>query len=326
MEPKRNTGVLVLIVILLIIMAPLSILSVYFKFINPIDTKPKEEPKTDPVVDKNPDNSKYLDGKLYFYNDKKELLGEYTCQKDPCSYAVSVIDDEKYSIDYLENEASDINVILNRYAFINDNDSILLYDLTTKEVLSTYKAVKNYHNMISPEIMLVQNNENKWGIIKLGDTVETIKDFEYDFIGLTNSLTEDNLIDTSHFVVSVGNLWGIIDNVGDLMSNYLAGEITSYNDILISLKNDNLYYLYDYNGKRVVDENGFNYISFTDKYINIVDKNNNLYVYDYVNDKKISSNIKLDGDNYKESFKSTFNQETNAIDILVGEKTYNFNI
>ncbi len=327
MQPKKNNAALIVIILLLVIMMPLTFLSIYFKFINPIAKKSESNEKT-PVeeTEKNPENLKYLDGKLYFYSADKKLLGEYTCQKDPCSYANSEIDDKLYPIEYYRGNQEEINVILDRYAFIYDNENVLLYDITKKEVIETYKSVKNYHNMINPEIMIVKNNEDKWGIIKLGEQVETISEFTYDFIGLVDRLDENNLIQTSNFVVKVGNLWGIIDSEGDLISNYLAGEITNYNDILISLKNQDTYYLYDYNGKRVVDENGFNYTSFVDKYINIVDKNNNLYIYDYVNDKKISSNMNVEGPNYRDSFKSKFNAETNTIDVLIGDKTYNYNV
>ena len=321
---RKNTGILVIIIGLLVIVLPLTFLSVYFKFTTPIK---KEEPITNDVPQKETnDTSKYRDGKLYFYNKDKELLGEYVCQKDPCSYATSENDDKLYALDYLETEQTDINVLLDKYAFIYDNEQTLLWDIEKNEVVSTYKSVKNYNNMISPEIVLVKNTEDKWGIIKLGEQVETISDFTYDFIGLIDNLDENNLLKTNNYIVKNGNLWGIIDGEGDLISNYLAGEITSYNDILISLKNENIYYLYDYNGKRVVDENGFNYLSFTDKYINIVDKNNNLYIYDYINDKKISPNIKLDNNDYKTAFKSQLNSETNKIDLTIGDKTYNYDL
>ena len=111
-----------------------------------------------------------------------------------------------------------------------------------------------------------------------------------------------------------------------MISNPLSNEIASYNDVLIGVKSDNTYYLYDYYGQRKLDINGFNYISFTNKYINIVDKNNNLYIYDYVNDKKISDDIKLDNNDYSTAFSSTFNQETNSIDLVVKDKTYNYNL
>lgn len=322
---RKNTGILVIIIGLLVIMLPLTFLSVYFKFTTPV--KEKEEPITNDVPQKETnDTSKYRDGKLYFYNKDKQLLGEYVCQKDPCSYAISENDDKLYALDYLETEQTDINVLLDKYAFIYDNEQTLLWDIEKNEVVNTYKSVKNYNNMISPEIVLVKNTEDKWGIIKLGEQVETISDFTYDFIGLIDNLDENNLLKTNNYIVKNGNLWGIIDGEGDLISNYLAGEITSYNDILISLKNENIYYLYDYNGKRVVDENGFNYLSFTDKYINIVDKNNNLYIYDYINDKKISPNIKLDNNDYKKAFKSQLNYGTNKIDLTIGDKTYNYDL
>ncbi len=329
MQLKRKNSILVIIVVLLLIMTPLTILSIYLNFSNILKpssivkpSKEQENENKEEIVD----NSRYKNGKLYFYDQDNNLLGEYTCQKDPCSYAVSTIDDSNYAIEYLDTKEVETNVYLNQYVFINDNDTINLYDINNNQILNTYKAIKNYNNMIDESYMIVENNDNKWGIIKLDNQVQTISDFNYDFIGLKDLIGNNNLIDTSNFIVKNGDLWGIIDNQGDLISNFLAGEITNYNDILISVKNNNIYYLYDYNGKRVVDENGFNYTSFTDKYINIIDKNNNLYIYDYVNDKKISSNMKIEGTDYKNSFESVLNSSTNTIDVTVNNKTYNYSL
>ena len=324
MQPRKNKSVLIIIIILLVIMASFSIISIYFKFSVPSETKeetPKKEQTEEPTID----NANYKDGKLYFYDKDNNLIGDYTCKKAPCSYAVSEIDDKDYAIDSLETETAPINVILNNYAFINDNNNVILYKINTKEEIETFKAVKNYDNMMPEEYVIVKDSNNKWGIIKLGENIERIANFDYDFIGIKNILI-NNKLDVTNFIIKKENLWGIIDNTGDLMSNYLSGEITSFNDVLISVKNNDIYYLYDYNGKRVVDENGFNYISFVDKFINIVDKNNNLYIYDYINDKKISSNMNLKGKDYKEAFQSSYNKETNTMDVSIDGKVYNYNV
>ena len=323
MQPRKNKSVLIIIIILLVIMASFSIISIYFKFSAPSETKeetPKKEQTEEPTID----NANYKDGKLYFYDKDNNLIGDYTCKKAPCSYAVSEIDDKDYAIDYLETETVSIDVLLNNYAFINDNNNVILYKINTKEEIETFKAVKNYNNMMPEDYMIVKDSNNKWGIIKLGENIERIASFDYDFIGIKNILI-NNKLDVTNFIIKKENLWGIIDNTGDLMSNYLSGEITSFNDVLISVKNNDIYYLYDYNGKRVVDENGFNYISFVDKFINIIDKNNNLYIYDYINDKKISSNMNLKGKDYKEAFQSSYNKETNTIDVSIDGKVYNYN-
>ena len=324
MQPRKNKSVLIIIIILLVIMASFSIISIYFKFSAPNKVSeeiPKEEQTEEPTID----NANYKDGKLYFYDKDNNLIGDYTCKKAPCSYAVSEIDDKNYAIDYLETKTASINVLLNNYAFINDNNNVILYKINTKEEIETFKAVKNYDNMMPEEYVIVKDSNNKWGIIKLGENIERIANFDYDFIGIKNILI-NNKLDVTNFIIKKENLWGIIDNTGDLMSNYLSGEITSFNDVLISVKNNDIYYLYDYNGKRVVDENGFNYISFVDKFINIVDKNNNLYIYDYINDKKISSNMNLKGKDYKEAFQSSYNKETNTIDVNIDGKVYNYNV
>ena len=323
---KNKTSILVIIIILLLIMIPLTLLGTYLKFSNyTIKETPKKNSQVE-QTDSNSNQEKYQNGVLYFYDNENKLLGSYECQKAPCSYAVSTIDDQNYAIEYLESKSQEVNIIQNRYAFINDDGEIKLYDISSSEVLNTYTDIKNYHNMLDYNTMIVKDKTNKWGVIKFDEQVNTIIDFQYDFIGLIDLINEDNLLNSDNFIVKKENLWGIVDKEGDLISNYLAGEITSYNQLLISVKVNNDYYLYDYYGKRVVDEKGFNYISFTDKYINIVDKNDNLYIYDYGNDKKISSNMKLPNSNYKEAFNSILNTEKNTIDVTINNKTYSYNI
>ena len=325
----KKTSILVIIIVLLVISAPLAILSCYLKlsgYTPKEKTEEKEPSKEDNSTIKKPNNdSKYANGKLYFYDLNKNLIGEYTCEKDPCSYAVSNITDDDYPIAYLKSEETDINPY-NNYAFINDNNKILIYNFQTKEVVKTYQTIKNYHNMLEG-YMIVQDENNKWGVIKLDEVITEIIPLEYDFIGLSDSLNEDNMLNNENFIVLKDNLWAIIDNEGDLASNFLSLPITSYNDLLISVENDNIYYLYDYNGKRVVDESGFNYLSFTDKYINIIDHNNNLYIYDYMNDSKISPNMKINNsDDYRNSFTSTYNAETKSIDVVIDGREYNYNV
>ena len=164
MQPRKNKSVLIIIIILLVIMASFSIISIYFKFSAPSETKeetPKKEQTEEPTID----NANYKDGKLYFYDKDNNLIGDYTCKKAPCSYAVSEIDDKDYAIDYLETETAPINVILNNYAFINDNNNVILYKINTKEEIETFKAVKNYDNMMPEEYVIVKDSNNKWGIL-----------------------------------------------------------------------------------------------------------------------------------------------------------------
>ena len=325
MQTKKNS-ILVIIIVLLIIMVPLAILSTYLKFSGfnkKEDKKPAEFSK--PTEEIQPTNNlKYQDGKLYFYDLNDNLLGEYQCEKDPCSYAVSTIDDSNYAISYLESEEQDINVFHN-YTFINDNNKIIIYNFQTKEIVKTYQAIKNYNNMLEG-YLIVQDENDKWGVIKLDEEITEIIPSEYDFIGLTDNLNENNMLNSENFIVLKDNLWAIIDNEGDLASNFLSAEISSYNELLISVVNDNIYYVYDYNGKRVIDEKGFNYVSFTNKFLNIVDQSNNLYIYDYMNEQKISPNMKVVGNDYPNSFISTYNEESNTIDVVIDNKTYNYSI
>lgn len=321
---KEKKSILVIIIVLLIIFFPITILSIYLKFTTS-SSKTVEEPKINNTTFE--ENPKYSNGNLYFYNTNKEQIGYYTCQVSPCSYANSFIDDQGYALEYLNNKSVDINIINNQFVFINDDNIIKLYDIKNNKVLEEYINVKNYNNMMLEGTFIVQNKTNKWGVISIIDqTINTIISFDYDFIGLIDNIDDNNLLNSDNFVVKKDSIWYIIDKENDLISNPLSNEISSYNDVLISVKANNIYYLYDYYGQRKLNDNGFNYISFTDKYINIVDTSNNLYIYDYINDRKISRDIKLNKTDYKNAFNSVLNKEKNTIDITVDNNTYSFAI
>lgn len=320
---KENKSILVIIIVLLIIFLPLSLLGIYLNFANVLTDKTDTDLSNNSNISS---NEKYKDGTLYFYDSDNNLLGTYNCIDTKCSYGKSIIDDTDYSIDYLNTKSQDFNIVNNRFIFINDENKYKLYDIANKKKVVEYEKVKNYNNMMQDDLYIVMSN-NKWGVVKIGETIETIIDFQYDFIGLVDNIdSSTNLLNSDNYVVKKDGIWYIVDKENDLISNPLSNEIASYNDVLIGVKSDNTYYLYDYYGQRKLDINGFNYISFTNKYINIVDKNNNLYIYDYVNDKKISDDIKLDNNDYSTAFSSTFNQETNSIDLVVKDKTYNYNL
>lgn len=320
---KENKSILVIIIVLLIIFLPLSLLGIYLNFANVLTDKTDTDLSNNSNISS---NEKYKDGTLYFYDSDNNLLGTYNCVSTKCSYGKSIIDDTDYSIDYLNTKSQDFNIVNNRFIFINDENKYKLYDITNKKVIAEYDQVKNYNNMMQDDLYIVMSN-NKWGVVKIGETIETIIDFQYDFIGLIDNIdSSTNLLNSDNYVVKKDGIWYIVDKENDLISNPLSNEIASYNDVLIGVKSEDTYYLYDYYGQRKLEITGFNYISFTNKYINIVDKNNNLYVYDYINDKKISDDIKLDNNNYSTAFSSTFNQETNSIDLVVKDKTYNYNL
>lgn len=320
---KEEKGILVIIIILLVIMIPTTILSIYLKFSYTPAAK-EDEPIINTITNT---NQKYANGKLYFYSDDNDLLGEYTCKLDPCNYAKSNIDDKNYSIDYLVTEAEDINIINNRFAFIEDANVINLYDIQEEKIIDTYKSVKNYDNLLSSNLMIVESLENKWGLIKLEANVQTIIKPIYDFIGVVNNFDEDTkTLDSSFFIAKTGTQWLILDDTSATMSNYLSYEIVSFNDLLISVKTENIYYLYDYNGKRVINETGFNYVSFTDNYINIIDVDDNLYIYDYQNQTSITPNIKLNNKEYKQAFTTKLDKENNKIVLTVGDEQFSYDL
>lgn len=320
---KQDKGVLATIIILLVIMVPITTYSVYLKF-----NYKAPEVLDKPAITAPTGNEKYVDGKLYFYDKNNKAIGTYTCKSEDCSYSTSTIDDNNYSIEYLKNEEQDIDIINNRYAFIEDDASTLLYDISEQKVLETYRAVKNYNNMLAQGIMIVQNLEEKWGVIKLDESLQAIIPLSYDYIGVVNTINpQDNKLDSILFVVKSGDQWAILDDEAVTMSNYLSYEITNYNDMLISVKNtDGVYYLYDFNGKRAISVDGFNYISFMADYAIIVDLEDKLYLYDSKTQTKLGPDIQLTTKDYKNAYTIKLDERNNKIKLTIDGQDYDIDI
>ena len=88
----------------------------------------------------------YFDGKLYFYSDedKENLIGKYTCKNknDVTSKTTELTSCFVAKESKIVNETSGyIPIFNNSYAFISDNNNVILYDLKNSKNLSEYKAV-----------------------------------------------------------------------------------------------------------------------------------------------------------------------------------------
>ncbi len=240
-----------------------------------------------PVID-NPNHEFLYNGKLYFYNTTGKLLGTYSC-KNPdgiCDYATSTTDDNLYSLDYYPNTEAKIPIIHDRYAFLvdgeNKNASPFLYDIIdSRIVISSYSSVKNYGIGIENDTFIVGNENLKYGVLSLKEEPYIPIKFDYDYIGTANILDEEeNKLMGDFFAVYKDHFWYLLDANGATLTTAIKNEIVTYNGQNIIVKSDNGYDLIDYQDNIILQTGPFQKLSFTGRYLNVLEKDNTFYVYD----------------------------------------------
>lgn len=285
---EQKKKVFITIIVLLCIFLPLSICSF---ILHKMDEKNPRHKLLD-----NPSHELKYNGKLYFYGTSGTLLGTYECKnKDGiCDYANNFEDDKLYALDYHKSENGKVGLINNRYAFLIDaetenNAKPFLYDISLNRILTTYTSVKNYGIGIENELFIVGNDALKYGVLSLqGDPQVKVK-FDFDFLGIANLLNEDeNKMMSDLFVGYRDKSWFLLDMNGAILSSAIKEEIVSYNGKNIIIKNGNDYDVIDYEDNIVLSGGPYTKLSFTGKYVNILDQNNEFYVYDISTERTIS--------------------------------------
>lgn len=280
---ERKKGVFLSIIFFLIILIPLTSLSIYYKFF--------KEP-----IEENENHLFHFNNKLYFYENDK-LLGTYPCQDNSCDYATFSIDDDIYDINYYNEKPLIKSTVINgKYVFIKDQKDeeniIVLYDLVDSKVLSKLTLVKNYGIGIENNLFIVKNADNKAGVISLDNTYKVLIPFDYEFIGL-NSNINDNILYADNFIIKNDDGWGVLSPTGGLLSKYFDDAIYLTNGKYIEIKDGEYFDLYDYEHKQIEKNKNFIKINYYQKYIEFLTSNNVLYYYDYDNSQKLSDEIKL---------------------------------
>lgn len=278
---KNKKGFLISTIFFLVLLVVMMIMGFYYK----LTDKVKEEPV---VVEKNT---------IAFYDGNKTILNKYTCQKAYCGFAKTTVDDTNYLLDYYQDGNLENNKTINDcYAFIYDAENelyeeIILYDFLNKEVINTYKAIKNYNVLIENDIYLVKDLNDLWGVISFSE--EGYKELiapEYNYIGLINNFDiESNTLLADRFLVLKNNKWGIVDQSNVLLSSYLEESVINYTGLYIITKVDNYFKIYDYSGNVIKGEANYIHIAITGKYIELVSENKKLTIYNPENDSVIGS-------------------------------------
>ena len=260
MENKKS--VLITIIVLLCIFVPLTVVGLFKR----INISPLEE---------NPNHDTYYDNYMWFYNSNDEFLSKYECMTKICEYTNPTIDDDTYNINYYKDgNIKTVSLINDKFTFITDGALINLYDASTGRTLKSYKTLKTYNTKIENNSFILQDENNIWGVISVGDVLTPVLPFEYSFIGLKNNLNEDGTLSYDKFIVSKDTKWFIVDNTNSALSGYIDDPIIDYTNEYIFSKSSDKIRIYSYqNYEYLVNYTISDYI-VEDKYIGIVTDNN----------------------------------------------------
>jgi hypothetical protein len=272
MEPKNKKSVLVLIIILMIIVLPCAGWGTYKHFVS--GTK---------ASDNNVNKSFKYNNKLYFYNNSN-LIGTYACTKSNCNYASETIDDSNYDLNYYnDNNIDQVKMINNKYAFLIDSDSadnnqIILYDIINNRISGTFSSVKDYTIGIENNYYIIKNTDGLWGVVSLNDTPSLIVPYSYNYIGLHNIIANNSTkLEADIFAVKDTTGWKLISNKNVDLTKYFSYPIYDYSAKYVALKNNNLYYLYDYSNNLVISF-GYKDLKFIGEYVGVVNSSNQFYL------------------------------------------------
>lgn len=237
----------------------------------------------------NPNKEFHYNNKLYFYN-YNNLIGTYPCENSICDYAYETIDDTSYALNYYDDKVIDqVKMVNNKYAFIVDTSSssdshyydtpIILYDIVNQRKIASFKAVKNYTIGIENNIYIVENTDSQWGVLSLGDTTSLLIPYSYNYIGLHNKVANNTTnLEADTFVVKDSTGWKLVNNKnGNLTTSSYTNNIYDFNNKYIICKNNDYYYLYDYNNALVVSF-GYKSLAFVGDYVAVLNSANQFYI------------------------------------------------
>ncbi len=263
-------------------------------------TNDKDNDKKEVIVAK--DNYRYEDGILYFVVNHKDI-GSYKCKnkdEDLCYVAYEDNDDNFDETQTIKKGSKKIRskIMNKKYVFVFDNkkesdDNIILYDIKNQKDLDIYKSIKTYNTF--DNAVFVKNQDDKYGVMDFsGSKRKAIIDFDYDYLGI---VTENKAANDEKIVAREQDGYYLIDYDGKKLTNALSGQIKNYNDQYVkTVDATNKYTLYDYQGAKKAE--GANYIDLLDNEYLIVDNENKLKVMGYDDTKYLEEGIPLYNTDY----------------------------
>lgn len=205
--------------------------------------------KSNPATkDDNPNHDFYYQGKLYFYVDNN-LVTTYECNN--CSVANPTIDDNNYHTRYYKDGTTILKPILNNmFAIFSENDTINLYSLVTKNVVTNYETIKTYNVDEVNQLILIKK-AGLWGVLNINDISKNV-DTKYDYLAAPAHFIGDKL-DMSQLIAKNGEEWSIITSDGTTIHKSVDGEIVDFNANYYITYNNGIYNAYDFKDTKYLD-------------------------------------------------------------------------
>ena len=240
----------------------------------------------------------YFDGVLYFYSDeeKNDLLGTYECSNANSSDLTNctIATDSFYSDNEMEENKSDsvgwIPIYNNRYVFILDtidlnNPTIVLYDLESEKALARYASVDTgaytgkrevtFVDTDATYVMAQVKSDGDYGLLRITDNVAGAISFDYDSI---EKFGEYYLVSTSSGTYM---LYSEVGGTEPETATY-GYPIVDYANEYVQVADDDGYYVYDFDGNRMWEEEGlYHYVDLQNTYYVVIDSSNNLNIHKY---------------------------------------------
>lgn len=306
-------GKIIIIVIGIIILLAIIGVVLYFT----VFKKDKKEVPTEEVVVIQKDNYIYEDGKLKFLNANDKEIGTYDCKDkdDTKCYVAKYSNEDEFDLPkYVDKDGKEIDklskIFNDRYVFVYDDKKISLYDIKEEKSLEEYKLIKTGN--IDKNIVVVKNSDDKYGVISFeGDEYKNVLDAKYEYLGIINS--------SEKIVVKEKGSSYLIDLDGKSASSKISGDIKNFDDNYIAVLSGDDYLLYDYKGKKVLDDK-FDYIDFNSKYVFGI-KSTRMFIYDDSLFKITENGIKIKSSEYQKTY--VFDEKNNLSET---KKAYDINV
>lgn len=280
---------IIFIVSICLIVLVIAFILIYFLVIKK-DKKDLDNKVTPVIVEK--DNYIYNNGTLKFLDKDDKTIGEYDCEnKDENKCFVAYLTNEN-NTDlpiYLDEKESPLQrrsqIYNNKYVFVQDGETINLYNFVDKKKEGSYKTIKV--GSTKENIVAYTDEKDKYGVISINDKVNELVKAKYDYIDIYNS--DDT------FIVKDGSSYYLIKNDNKISKDF-SNEIISFNDKFIVSDNN----LYDLNGNKVINKE-YEYI-ILDKGFVFAIASRKMTIYDENLNKLNEEEVKLKTLDYKTAY------------------------
>ncbi len=280
---------IIFIVSICLIVLVIAFILIYFLVIKK-DKKDLDNKVIPVIVEK--DNYIYNNGTLKFLDKDDKTIGEYDCEnKDENKCFVAYLTNEN-NTDlpiYLDEKESPLQrrsqIYNNKYVFVQDGETINLYNFVDKKKEGSYKTIKV--GSTKENIVAYTDEKDKYGVISINDKVNELVKAKYDYIDIYNS--DDT------FIVKDGSSYYLIKNDNKISKDF-SNEIISFNDKFIVSDNN----LYDLNGNKVINKE-YEYI-ILDKGFVFAIASRKMTIYDENLNKLNEEEVKLKTLDYKTAY------------------------